>query len=308
MKQNKGIASLSLIVLIVLGVAVVGGGAYFLGKSDSKKEIVDSQNLLQDNNNQESPVVENRETSKTRKVATECNSNSPSSIKVLSPNGGEVYTAGQKVEINWSSCNVKNIYISMSDGGHDMGHFSEKSISPTQNSFLWTVPNITGSNYIIGIDDNMSIFDSSDKSFTINSETKTVSTANWKTYTNTKYGFELKHPDDWVFSTSFSNADGFFFTDKSKNKFKVSILPRGEFDHGYEEKPIISDIQINGKNVKKTSWNDSVMYQFTDNTISSTWIKCGVDLKNCNRIEIQGSDQLGQDKIDQIISTFKFIN
>ena len=59
MKQNKGIASIAVVLLIVLG-AVIGGGAYFLGKSENKKEIVDSENLLQDNNNQESPVVENR--------------------------------------------------------------------------------------------------------------------------------------------------------------------------------------------------------------------------------------------------------
>lgn len=138
---------------------------------------------------------------------------------------------------------------------------------------------------------------------------KDVSIANWKTYTNKEYGFELKYPNDWKFSTSFSNADGFFFTEnKSQNGFTLAVLPKGEFDHGYSGEPFISDTQIDGKNVKESKWNDSTSYQFTDSTTPSTWIKCGLDLKNCNRIEIQGYDQSDLELIDQILATFKFTN
>ncbi|MEI6580942.1 MAG: hypothetical protein WCO07_02090, partial [bacterium] len=38
--------------------------------------------------------------------ATDCLPTTTSWIKVLSPNGGETYTAGQKVNIKWKSCNV----------------------------------------------------------------------------------------------------------------------------------------------------------------------------------------------------------
>src|SRR3989338_3505416 len=38
--------------------------------------------------------------------ASVCNVNSPSSIKVLSPNGGEVFQAGQQITVKWKSCNV----------------------------------------------------------------------------------------------------------------------------------------------------------------------------------------------------------
>jgi len=195
MKQNKGIIGLGLIIAIVLGIAVVSGGAYYLGKNKGEnKEIISPENIL--------------------------------------PN--------------------------------------DESQNITTNNI--TVPN------------------------------------NWKTYTNTEYGFEFKYPNDWVFST-FPNPDGFFFNDKLQNKFTFAILPRGGFDHGYEEEPIQSDFQINGKQGKISKWNNSIwFYQFIDNTIPSNWIKCGADLKSCNRIEIQGSDKLGQELIDQILSTFKFTN
>ncbi|MFA4975245.1 MAG: hypothetical protein WC839_03115 [Candidatus Paceibacterota bacterium] len=144
------------------------------------------------------------------------------------------------------------------------------------------------------------------KDIVTNNTTSQIKMSDWKVYRNEQYGFELKYPNDWEFSTYFSNADGFFFNDKSQ-KFTFIILPKGEFDHGYEGAPILSDVQINGKQVKKKEWNNSVIYNFTDNTIPSTWVKCDLDLKNCNRIEIQGSDKLGQELIDQILSSFKFI-
>ncbi len=37
---------------------------------------------------------------------TSCTLTSPPSIKVLSPNGGEVYQAGQQITVSWSSCNI----------------------------------------------------------------------------------------------------------------------------------------------------------------------------------------------------------
>lgn len=132
-------------------------------------------------------------------------------------------------------------------------------------------------------------------------------TSDWKTYTNSEYGFELKYPNDWKFSTYFLNADGFFFTEnKAKDPLSLVILPRGEFDHGYEGQPVISNVQISGKQAKKSKWNNSVTYQFVDDTTPSTWIKCGLDLKNCNRIETLTPNQLRSELIDQILSTFKF--
>ncbi len=41
-------------------------------------------------------------------LTTECNSATPS-ITVLSPNGGEVYEAGQKITVKWKTCNIPEI-------------------------------------------------------------------------------------------------------------------------------------------------------------------------------------------------------
>lgn len=37
---------------------------------------------------------------------TSCNENSPPSLTVISPNGGETYSAGQQITVRWRSCNV----------------------------------------------------------------------------------------------------------------------------------------------------------------------------------------------------------
>jgi len=114
MKYNKGFAPL-VVLLIVLGVLAVGGVVYFAGKSSTpKNEVSDNyfptteQNYTPPttNNNppqqQTPPPVNNPPPS----TSTACNSNSPSTIKVLSPNGGEVYQAGQQIVVKWKSCNV----------------------------------------------------------------------------------------------------------------------------------------------------------------------------------------------------------
>ncbi len=120
MKQNKGFTMVA-VLLIVLGVLIVGGVAYFAGKSSTPKSEVSEVNELNDDSyspveKQEntSPVVNTNTTVQTSlpvnnvtaTVSTKCNSNSPSTIKVLSPNGGETYTAGQKITVKWESCNV----------------------------------------------------------------------------------------------------------------------------------------------------------------------------------------------------------
>ena len=46
MNKNKGFIGIGLILAIILGVAVVGGGAYFFGKSSKveNKEVVENSN------------------------------------------------------------------------------------------------------------------------------------------------------------------------------------------------------------------------------------------------------------------------
>lgn len=54
MNKNKGFIGIGLLVAIVLGIVVVGGGAYYLGKGGSKQEVKSPENIL--------PKVENKNT------------------------------------------------------------------------------------------------------------------------------------------------------------------------------------------------------------------------------------------------------
>jgi len=54
MNKNKGVIGIGLILVIVLGVAVVGGGAYYWGKNDLKQETKIEKNIPQNDEEQSS--------------------------------------------------------------------------------------------------------------------------------------------------------------------------------------------------------------------------------------------------------------
>lgn len=105
MNKNKGIIGLGLIVAIVLGIVVIGGGAYYLGKSGTKPVVINPENIL--------PNVENQNSTN---VSVNLNNKV---ITVLSPNGGEVYKDTDKIAIKWKGTGKERIAISLRffDGG-----------------------------------------------------------------------------------------------------------------------------------------------------------------------------------------------
>lgn len=90
MKYNKGFVPMILIAIIV-GALIIGGGVYYLGK-----------NKGEENKN----VVENNTQNIDNKVTSNCLPTTAPWIKVVSPNGGEVYQIGQSVVFKWTSCNL----------------------------------------------------------------------------------------------------------------------------------------------------------------------------------------------------------
>jgi hypothetical protein len=246
MKTNKGIIGLGLILAIVLGIAVVGGGAYYLGKGSNKLEVKTPENVLPNNEDQNIPVVENQKTNTTPQVVAKCNSNSPSAIKLISPNGGEVYKAGDKITVKWESCNVDKDSVSIALIKHgpsslysqrewidDYAGFTLGGIDPYKGVVddgihEITLPLSTDSNLISGQHYFISINGGGDKTkvgsgyhpsdysdglFTINSATKTISTADSNIIKQTGCG------------VSFSKASNWSVISNTNNETKLDILP-----------------------------------------------------------------------------------
>ena len=93
-------------------------------------------------------------------------------IKVISPNGGEGFTAGQKMPIIWEATGLDKVRITVRKGGV----LKSTIVSSTDNDgdFTWTIPNnfSAGSDYQIRVRDAMvegtpKYFDDSDGKFSI---------------------------------------------------------------------------------------------------------------------------------------------
>jgi hypothetical protein len=159
MKTNKGFAPIA-IVLIIIAVLAVGGVAYS-SKKNSKNR---------DNN-----------TYKQDSKSVVCNSDSTPSIKLLSPNGGEVYTIGQQITVKWETCNATNtkIFIEIYNPKTTALPLVD-AINGIQNDGLETItlsePNIINGQYELritagGLSSGV-LLDSADNLFTINSSVK----------------------------------------------------------------------------------------------------------------------------------------
>lgn len=136
-------------------------------------------------------------------------SNNTPSIKVLSPNGGEVYKSGQQITVSWNSSSIvaKTVGIMLQE---------QDSTSPVTNLLVSGVPNHSngynsvvvtlptdvkysyGKNFRIFISNDASGGDSSDNLFTINNVNEDLTIpSNWQTYTDmtdNQHSFSFKYP------------------------------------------------------------------------------------------------------------------
>gem|GEM_PF-2899176 len=153
---------------------------------------------------------------------TSSNTLPPSSITVLSPNGGESYKVGDKINIKWLATNVKNNTVSIalaypssdSSSNYNGAYKVAYDINNT-GSYMWTIPSelrteCESGSCVTSFDKNfkISIFDEgyprfidlSDNSFTINSLVNqvTLKLGIKKTisFNNQTFLLELKSIDD----------------------------------------------------------------------------------------------------------------
>jgi len=215
MNKNKGIIGIGLIVAIVIGIIVVGGGAYYLGESRVKQEVKSPKNVLPNNENNNLPANNNKQVN----VPT----THSSSITILSPNGGEKFatsTTNQQIPITWKSSGIVSqnvaIYVKNISTGNealslvasDSGSTNISGIPAGIYKIRICSTNQKNGNFEVSYDpDCATASDYSDNSFTINSApAKTISTTDWKTYTNTGCGYSFQYPDSWSQLGSQSNA------------------------------------------------------------------------------------------------------
>jgi hypothetical protein len=87
-------------------------------------------------------------------------------VRVLRPNGGEKYTAGDRVVIAWTSANVSTVSLEFSSDAGASWWTIAANIPATKGTYDWTAPAQPSSGYRVKVYSGMT-YDASDVNFTI---------------------------------------------------------------------------------------------------------------------------------------------
>ncbi|MFA6077181.1 MAG: IPT/TIG domain-containing protein [Candidatus Paceibacterota bacterium] len=225
MKYNKGFAPV-LILIVVLGVLAVGGGAYFVGKSSApKNEVSDNSNYFpQADQNYTPPTTSNTNNNVTPPINTQTNNSVlPLSIISISPNPA---SSNQTVTIKGTGFSTTNTVVFSSsallvglpsvDGKtitfkpSDYPSLKSGLVYVVDSSAIASGQIVKGTLFLPETATIQMAGKSNAVQFTITAQ---ANTSNLKTYTNTKYGFSIQHPTGTQISdVDISGGRSIFFT------------------------------------------------------------------------------------------------
>lgn len=131
--------------------------------------------------------------------------------------------------------------------------------------------------------------------------TTTDAIADWKTYTDEKYGFEIKYPPAWIQSIRGPN---FVLQETNSSKGSISI----EAIEGYTGK--ISDVFTSGVFGKINFKNDCTSISFADTAAydcpMGSYLGKRAIFVHTDKFPLVINDNISNDISSKIISTFKF--
>ncbi|HTE48630.1 MAG TPA: Ser-Thr-rich GPI-anchored membrane family protein, partial [Candidatus Paceibacterota bacterium] len=182
------------LLIVIIAILVIGFGVY-----------------VYNNKKAETPAVVDTETQPTNDQTAPDNKQENASITILSPNGGEKLQIGKAYEIKWTapafSSQIQLFLMDDRTGSRQAEPLLIGSASAATGKYLWTIPSTIIPNsatdkgsFKIEIEEKSlrGYSDMSDNYFSIISST---ATSNWKTYTNTQYGFLVQYPSDFVLTS-----------------------------------------------------------------------------------------------------------
>lgn len=175
--------ALALVVGIVVGYVINFSSINNINQGASARYSSVSDAVSIADSNQETRVNLKKEQ---KRFQNNCSTSARKYVKVLSPNGGEVYTSGQQININWATCNYSNpeifvilTYYDANSNGQVILGYPYSILTPNDGSEVLTLPNVpsisglpSGNYYKILISDNgfpmnSSNYDFSDNFFSI---------------------------------------------------------------------------------------------------------------------------------------------
>lgn len=89
-------------------------------------------------------------------------------LRVIAPNGGEIYTEGDPVTISWTAADVQRVSLHYSTNGGTSWTLIAQNVSALLGQYAWTAPNNPGTEYRVrAVSSSPSVTDMSDGNFTV---------------------------------------------------------------------------------------------------------------------------------------------